>query len=215
MRRTRTRSLTFIRLGMLAGAAGALLAAQSASAVVDEGAAQGPKALIAVLHPVAQETGNVDESITLGTVRFTPGKDKVDVLVQVNGVSVAGSEATQAADGQGAYYKHGIHIHEGGACGPTEKDGQKVPAGAAGGHFDPAKTASHKGPEGAGHAGDLPNLQVLADGSGILMTSTNRLTMDQLVGKTVILHANPDNYTDQPANGGSGARIACGVIKAE
>ena len=207
MRRTRTRSLT-IRLGMMAGIAGALLA-RSASAVAET------KALVAVLHPVAQDTGKVDESVNLGTVRFTQGHDKVDVLAQVNGVSVAGSEATVAADGQGSYYKHGIHIHEGGACGPTEKDGKTVPAGAAGAHFDPAKTGSHKGPEGNGHAGDLPNLHVLDDGSGILMASTKRLTMDQLVGKTVILHANPDNYTDEPVNGGSGARIACGVIKAE
>jgi Cu/Zn superoxide dismutase len=194
---------------MVAGLAGALLLGRSAPAAAGSGA------LIAVLHPVAQDTGKVDESVNLGTARFTQGKDKVDVLVQVNGVSTAGSEATQGADGEGAYYKHGIHIHEGGACGPTEKDGATVPAGAAGPHFDPGKTGSHKGPEGNGHAGDLPNLHVLSDGTGILMASTTRLTMDQLAGKTVILHANPDNYTDQPANGGSGSRIACGVIKAE
>lgn len=171
-------------------------------------------ALVAVLHPVNQTTGAVDSSVSLGTVRFTQGKNKVDVVAQVNGVSVAGSEGQAAADGQGFYYPHGIHIHDGSGCdATTDKDGKLVPAGGAGPHYDPMKTGSHKGPEGNGHTGDLPNLQIMSDGSGILMTSTNRLTLEQLRGRTVILHANRDNYTDTPANGGSGARIACGVIQ--
>jgi Cu/Zn superoxide dismutase len=171
-------------------------------------------ALSATLRPVNQATGAVDESISLGTVKFTPDKDEVDVLVQVNGISVAGSEPQASADGQGNYYPHGIHVHEGNSCAATtDKDGKVVPAGGAGPHFDPKKTNSHKGPDGDGHAGDMPNLKVLSDGSGVLMTSTKRFTIDQLNGRTVILHANPDNYTDTPPNGGSGARIACGVIK--
>jgi len=171
-------------------------------------------AMVAVLHPINQTTGAVDGSVSLGTVRFTQGKDKVDVLVQVDGVSVAGSEGQSAADGQGTYYPHGIHIHDGSGCeATTDKDGKMVPGGGAGPHYDPMKTGSHKGPEGDGHSGDLPNLKVLADGSGVLMTSTNRLTLEQLRGRTVILHANRDNYTDTPPNGGSGARIACGMIR--
>ena len=89
-----------------------------------------------------------------------------------------------------------------------------VPAGGAGPHFDPAATNSHKGPQGAGHAGDLPNLRVLNDESGLLETSTTRFSLGDLVGRTVVLHANTDNYTDTPANGGSGPRVACGVIEA-
>ena len=136
------------------------------------------------------------------------------VLAQVGGISsVNGQEAMQAGDGQGVFYPHGIHVHSGGSCAATTQDGKVVPAGAAGPHFDPAATNSHKGPQGAGHAGDLPNIRVLNDGTGILETTTNRFTLGDLVGKTVILHANPDNYTDTPANGGSGPRIACGVIE--
>lgn len=179
--------------------------------------AESPKAdgtLVAVLHPLNPATGAVDASINLGTAKFTQGNGKVDVLVQVNGVSVAGSEPEASADGSGNYYPHGIHIHEGDSCGPAEKEGKTVAGGAAGGHLDPAKTGAHKGPEGDGHAGDLPNIKILSDGSGILMTSTARLTMDQLKGRTVVLHANRDNYTDTPPVGGSGARIACGVIQA-
>jgi len=33
-----------------------------------------------------------------------------------------------------------------------------------------------------------------------------------IVGKSVVVHADPDDYRTQPA-GNSGARIACGVIK--
>ena len=178
--------------------------------------AKGGGALVATLHPVNPATGEVDTRIDLGTVRFTQGNGKVDVLAQLQGVSIAGQEPRGiAGDGQGVYYPHGIHVHEGSSCGPTTVDGKTVPAGAAGPHFDPAKTNSHKGPTGDGHAGDLPNVQVVSDGSGMLMSSTTRFTLDQIKGRTVILHANPDNYTDTPPNGGSGARIACGVIVAE
>src|SRR6185436_6077480 len=57
---------------------------------------------------------------------------------------------------------HGFHIHENGSCQPTMANGQPVPAGAAGGHFDPQHTAKHEGPEGSGHQGDLPVLQAAA-----------------------------------------------------
>src|SRR5207302_7009384 len=44
---------------------------------------------------------------------------------------------------------HGFHIHENGSCQPTTADGKPVPAGGAGGHFDPAHAGKHEGPEGA------------------------------------------------------------------
>src|SRR5689334_2159510 len=34
---------------------------------------------------------------------------------------------------------HGFHIHENGSCQPGTANNQPVPAGAAGGHFDPQK----------------------------------------------------------------------------
>src|SRR5438445_10705916 len=60
---------------------------------------------------------------------------------------------------------HGFHIHENGSCQPGTANNQPVPAGAAGGHFDPQKSGKHEGPQGSGHLGDLPVLQVAADGS--------------------------------------------------
>ena len=45
---------------------------------------------------------------------------------------------------------HGFHVHETGSCGTNEKDGKKVAAGAAGGHFDPTASKHHAGPSGDG-----------------------------------------------------------------
>src|SRR5690606_17177015 len=59
---------------------------------------------------------------------------------------------------------HGFHVHETGNCGPAQKDGKTVPAGAAGGHYDPEKTGKHGTPWGDGHRGDLPALYVDEEG---------------------------------------------------
>jgi Cu-Zn family superoxide dismutase len=109
---------------------------------------------------------------------------------------------------------HGFHVHENPSCGATAPDG-KIGAGlAAGGHFDPAKTGKHLGPENPeGHRGDLPILVVDGDGTATLPMLAPRLTVDAVRARSVIIHAGGDNYADQPLPlGGGGARIACGVI---
>ena len=75
----------------------------------------------------------------------------------------------------------------------------------AGGHFNPA---GRRHPD---HAGDLP---VLLSGGGraFSVTYTGRFTPGQVVGRSAVLHALPDDYRSQPT-GGAGARIACGVIR--
>jgi Cu-Zn family superoxide dismutase len=113
--------------------------------------------------------------------------------------------------------KHGMHIHEVGSCNATHgTDGKVTPFGEAGAHFDPAGTNSHKGPEGMGHAGDLPNLVVSANGHAVTTFFIDRLSVvpgpNNIVGRAIVIHANEDNYTDDPMNGGSGGRIACGEI---
>ena len=61
-----------------------------------------------------------------------------------------------------------FHVHENGDCGPGPDDDGTIAAGmAAGGHYDPERTAAHLGPEGQGHLGDLPFLTVQADGRGV------------------------------------------------
>jgi superoxide dismutase, Cu-Zn family len=45
--------------------------------------------------------------------------------------------------------QRGFHVHEKGSCAASKApDGKPIPAGAAGGHYDPAGTSHHMGPEG-------------------------------------------------------------------
>lgn len=107
----------------------------------------------------------------------------------------------------------GFHIHENGDCGPGDKDGVMAAGMAAGGHFDPEKTGKHKGPGSTGHKGDLPVLLVAADGTAKTPVSVNWLLMQEVSGRSIVIHAGGDNFSDTPAPlGGGGARIACGVI---
>jgi Cu-Zn family superoxide dismutase len=112
-----------------------------------------------------------------------------------------------------------MHIHEIGSCNPlVDTTGKSTPFGAAGGHFDPQSTGHHLGPNGSGHAGDLPNLEADDAGHAVTTFYDDRLSVlsgpTDIVGRAIVIHANEDNYTDTPTNGGSGARVACGEIGA-
>jgi Cu-Zn family superoxide dismutase len=110
---------------------------------------------------------------------------------------------------------HGFHVHESGSCGNNEKDGKPVPAGAAGGHYDPHNAKHHGAPTGDGHLGDLPPLVVSDNGGAGTAVVAPRLTkLSDVKGKALMVHAGGDNFADQPAPlGGGGTRIACGVIQ--
>ncbi|HAM52886.1 MAG TPA: superoxide dismutase [Cu-Zn] SodC2 [Nitrospiraceae bacterium] len=109
---------------------------------------------------------------------------------------------------------HGFHVHEKPDCSHAMKEGKAVPALAAGGHYDPASTGKHEGPYGNGHIGDLPPLYVAADGKATLPVLAPRLKVADIKGRSLMIHAGGDNYSDIPAPlGGGGARVACGVIK--
>lgn len=109
---------------------------------------------------------------------------------------------------------HGFHVHEKPDCGISEKDGKITPAGAAGGHYDPAKTGKHEGPWGEGHLGDLPALYVNADGMATYPVVAPRLKLADIEGHSIMFHAGGENHSDEPvALGGGGARMACGVVK--
>ena len=110
--------------------------------------------------------------------------------------------------------KHGVHLHAIGKCEPDFT--------AAGGHFDP-------GPHGNTdpdanhpyHMGDIPNLEVGADGKGTMTFRTSRITLSagplsvfDADGTAIIVHGNPDQgITGEPKSGVSGGpRVACGVL---
>lgn len=109
---------------------------------------------------------------------------------------------------------HGFHVHEKGNCGPAEKDGKMVAGQAAGGHFDPDKTGSHKGPYENGHKGDLPAIYVDDSGVATHPVLAPRIKVSDLKGLSLMIHEGGDNYSDTPKElGGGGGRIACGVVK--
>jgi Cu-Zn family superoxide dismutase len=103
----------------------------------------------------------------------------------------------------------GFHIHEVGDC--SSGDGMS-----AKGHFNPFGKPHGKGAER--HAGDMPNLKSdIKWGKAKLTVDLDVITLKpgpaSIIGRSVIVHAQPDDYTTQPT-GNAGARLACGVIKA-
>ena len=130
-----------------------------------------------------------------GTMTFSQSGDKVLVVANVSGLAPG---------------LHGFHVHEKGDCSAPD-------AMSAGGHFNPTGKP-HGNPAAADHhAGDMPML--VADASGVAKIYVELDPMrvgggpTDIVGKAVIVHKDADDYTTQPT-GNSGARVACGVIRA-
>lgn len=96
---------------------------------------------------------------------------------------------------------HGLHIHEGSSCSGTPEN----PFGNAGGHYS---TTNCPHPY---HTGDLPPL-FSEDGQAWMAVYISKFTPEQIVGRTIIIHGNVDDFTTQPS-GNSGPMIACGVIR--
>ena len=142
----------------------------------------------------------------IGDVNFTEPAEGEGRFVTVQ---VGIEQATGLEPGD-----YGFHIHETGRCDAPDFE-------SAGGHFNPTN-ASHGllDPEGP-HAGDLINLHVDEDGTVTYVVTTALVTLNEgeraifdSDGSAVILHAQPDDYVTDPG-GGSGDRIACGVIEQE
>jgi Cu-Zn family superoxide dismutase len=110
---------------------------------------------------------------------------------------------------------HGFHVHQNANCGPTFLNGVRIPAGAAGSHLDPDETGKHEGPMGEGHLGDLPVLDVEANGTATQTLTAPRIkSTDTLKGHALIIHIGGDNYSDSPSLLGGGAgRFACGLVE--
>ena len=102
---------------------------------------------------------------------------------------------------------HGIHVHPIGRCDPPD-------FASAGTHWNPAgKQHGLNDPNGP-HAGDLPNVEVAANGVLSQTVVLPNATMAQLLdadGSSIMIHAQADDYVSQPA-GNSGTKIACAVL---
>lgn len=103
---------------------------------------------------------------------------------------------------------HGFHVHQNADCGAKDKAGKMTAGEAAGEHFDPAQTGKHAGPDGMGHAGDMPRLTVASDGTATATLIVPRLKLTEVKGRSLMVHAEPDDYAGKPG----GARIACGAL---
>ena len=128
-----------------------------------------------------------------GRVNFFPAGNGVLVIAEVHGLP--------SKDEACPVEVFGFHIHTGSDCTGTAED----PFSNAGAHFNP-KNCPHPA-----HAGDLPPL-FGNDGYAFMMVYTDRFSVPDVIGRTVIIHSNPDDFTTQPS-GNSGQKIACGQIR--
>ncbi len=95
----------------------------------------------------------------------------------------------------------GLHIHNGGRCaGGTPHE----PFADTGPHYNPDQCWHPQ------HAGDLPPLME-EDGRGFMAVLAGQLRVREILGRSVVLHTDPDDFRTQPS-GNAGRKMACGVI---
>ena len=131
-----------------------------------------------------------------GTVTFSSQNGGVRIVADLEGLEPG---------------KHGFHIHEKGDCSAPD-------ASSAGGHFNPVGTphGAPENPPAQRHAGDLGNVEADADGKAHFERMDGLISLqgpNSIAGRAVILHAQPDDLSSQPA-GNAGPRVACGVVEA-
>jgi Cu-Zn family superoxide dismutase len=176
----------------------------------DSGAAGGSQSLTAQLKTA--------DGVEIATAKFEFSGDYVTVTVQTTG----SSRLTPGF--------HGMHLHSVGKCEPNSVAAAGGAPGdflSAGGHFQVSGHDSHPA------SGDLTSLQVRQDGGGLLVTTTDAFTRDDLLAgekTSIIIHEGDDNFANIPADrytqvngtpgpdqttlttGDAGKRVACGVI---
>jgi len=128
-----------------------------------------------------------------GTVRFYRTNEGVIVFAEISGLPHGDLPC------HGRVF--GFHIHKGTSCTGSMDD----PFSDTMSHYDP------NGCEHPYHAGDLPPL-FGNNGLALCAFLTDRFSVNEVIGKTIIIHDHPDDFTTQPS-GNSGTKIACGVIQ--
>lgn len=128
-----------------------------------------------------------------GTAQFYQSKDGLVLLAEISGLPKSENPCQSRI--------FGFHIHKGNDCGGNMDD----PFAGAMSHYNPG------GCEHPHHAGDLPPL---FENSGLALCAflTDRFSVSEVIGRTVIIHDHPGDFITQPS-GNSGTKIACGVIQ--
>ena len=145
-------------------------------------------------NAIATVAGSPSYPAIKGTVSFYKAIRGVLVVAEVFGLPQAGGKCS------GQIF--GFHLHEGNSCTGNAEN----PFADAKGHYNP-NNCPHPY-----HAGDLPPL-FGNGGYAFGAVLTDRFSLGEVMGRTVIIHRNPDDFKTQPS-GNSGEMIACGVIKA-
>jgi superoxide dismutase, Cu-Zn family len=141
----------------------------------------------------AKLTGSPAYPSIQGTVSFYKTMRGVLVAAEVFGLP--------QGNGKCSGLVFGCHIHEGKIFIGNGQD----PFADTKGHYNPDNCLHPR------HAGDLPPL-FGNRGYAWSAVLTDRFTLQEIIGRTVIVHRNPDDFTSQPS-GNSGEKIACGVIE--
>ena len=141
---------------------------------------------------VAWVRGNEDNSGLSGLVKFfsTPYGG---VLVEAEIFGLPNIETQHSSD----FYA--LHIHDVGDCAD---------------HF--AKTGEHYNPGNMPHPMHAGDLLPLMGNQGYAWTAfyDKRFTVPEIIGKSVVIHSQRDDFTSQPS-GDAGEKIGCGVIMME
>jgi Cu-Zn family superoxide dismutase len=166
--------------------------------------------LLAALAGIASSTASWAQAleVPLHSITANGVGDRVGsaLIEQSSGGVQFNVQASGVADGE-----HGFHVHQKGDCGPAMKDGKTAAGMAAGGHYDPSGAKTHEGPRGSGHKGDLPKLTAASDQIK-MSVQASRLSIEEIAGRSLIIHEGGDTYSDTPESGGGKARVICGVI---
>lgn len=127
-----------------------------------------------------------------GVVQFYERPNEVLVVTEMMGLPTSKENCKNGI--------YALHIHEGVRC--------------SGNQMDPfANTKMHYNPMGCQHpyhAGDMPPL-FENDGYALSVFLTNRFKVNDVIGKTVIVHSGLDDFKTQPS-GSAGEKVACGEI---
>lgn len=137
-------------------------------------------------NALANIKGGEDNTEISGKVLFFQKRNGVLVVADIMGLP---------ENSTGNFFA--FHIHDGTSC--TGKDFSDT-----GTHFNPDDDMHPF------HAGDLPPL-LSNDGRAYCQVLTNRFRIEDIIGKTVVIHDMADDFRTQPA-GAAGKKIACGVI---
>ena len=136
---------------------------------------------------VAQIRGGEKVPKLSGCIRFYQQKGCVLIVAEIFGLP---------RESETGFF--GFHIHQGESCSGTDFS-------ETGSHYNPVDQIHPK------HAGNLPPL-MRCRGNAYLAVKTNRFTVRDIIGKTVVIHSDPDDFHTQPA-GNAGKKIACGMIR--